>query len=207
MLQQITPTLNNFLQLCQAANKQYAAFIENPPQNELDIIDWRVNHIPLDEFVFPEEYQNHAEVILFKGNFEKSVDYFYQLMGIRDSNNHTERVSIALTIVPGINPKFVVLTAVSPKEVSSIDSISINNALLDKEYESFYIDSPKVRIDLNDLSVPAISVFIGENREPLFETTTEVVIKGQLVVNSKKQFDVIEELHKPGVRVEVERVR
>jgi len=79
--------------------------------------------------------------------------------------------------------------------------------LLDKEYESFYIDSPKVRIDVNDLSLPAISVFIGENGEPLFETTTEVVIKGQLVVNSKKQVDVIEELHKPGVRVEVERVR
>ncbi len=207
MLQQITPTLDNFLQLCQAANKQYAALTENPPQNELDIIDWRVNHIPLYEFVFPDEYQQNEEVLLFKEYYNKSADYFYETMETNKQNNNTERVHISLATLPEINLFHNFLTAVSPKEVSSINLNIVNESLLDRQYQSFYICSAEKQIDINELEVPAVSVFINSGGEVFSEKTNGGVIIGQLIINSEKQVDFIEELYKPGVRVEVERVR
>ena len=207
MLQQITPTLDNFLQLFQSANEQYAAFIENPPQNELDIIDWRVNHIPLDEFVFPDEYQQNEEVLLFKEYYHKSADYFYETMETNEQNNHTERVHLSLSTLPEINIFHSFLTAVSPKDISNINLNIINESLLDKQYQSFYIDSIEKQIDVNELEVPAVSVFINSDGEVFSEKTNDADFQGQLIINSGKEVDFIEELFKPGVRVEVERVR
>jgi hypothetical protein len=207
MLQQITPTLDNFLQLFQSANEQYAAFIENPPQNELDIIDWRVNHIPLNEFVFPDDYQQNEEVLLFKKYYNKSADYFYETMETNEQNNHTERVHLSLATLPEINLLHSFLTAVSPKDISNINLNIINESLLDKQYQSFYIDSIEKQIDVNELEVPAVSVFINSDGEVISEKTKDADVQGQLIINSEKEFDFIEELFKAGVWVQVERVR
>jgi hypothetical protein len=207
MLQQITPTLDNFLQLSQSANNQYAALIENPPQNELDIIDWRVNHIPLYEFVFPVEYQQNEEVLLFKEYYNKSADYFYETMETNEQNNHTERVHLSLATLPEINLLHSFLTAVSPKDISNINLNIINESLLDKQYQSFYIDSIEKQIDVNELDVKAVSVFINSDGEVFSEKTNGGDIIGQLIINSEKKVDFIKELNKLGVRVEVERVR
>lgn len=207
MLQQITPTLDNFLQLSQSANEQYAAFIENPPQNELDIIDWRVNHIPLDEFVFPDEYQQNEEVLLFKEYYNKSADYFYETMETNEQNNHTERVHLSLATLPEINLFHSFLTAVSPTDITNFNLNIINESLLDKQYQSFYIDSVEKQIDVNELEVPAVSVFINSNGEIFSEKTKDADVQGQLIINSEKEVDFIEELLTPGVRVMVDRVR
>jgi hypothetical protein len=207
MLQQITPTLDNFLQLLQSANDHYTALIENPPQNELDIIDWRVNHIPLDEFVFPDEYQQNEEVLLFKEYYNKSADYFYETMETNEQNNHTERVHLSLATLPEINLLHSFLTAVSPKDISNINLNIINESLLDKQYQSFYIDSIEKQIDVNELDVKAVSVFINSDGEVFSEKTNGGDIIGQLIINSEKKVDFIKELNKLGVRVEVERVR
>jgi hypothetical protein len=206
MLQQITPTLDNFLQLSQSANNQYAALIENPPQNELDIIDWRVNHIPLYEFVFPVEYQQNEELLLFKEYYNKSADYFYETMETNEQNNHKERVQLSLATLPEINLFHSFLTAVSPKDISNINLNIINESLLDKQYQSFYIDSVEKQIDVNELEVPVVSVFINSDGEVFSEKTNGADIIGQLVINSEKQINFIEELFKLGVRVELERV-
>jgi hypothetical protein len=207
MLQQITPTLDNFLQLFLSANDQYAALIENPPQNELDIIDWRVNHIPLDEFVFPDEYQQNVEVLLFKEYYNKSADYFYETMETNEQNNHTERVHLSLATLPEINLLHSFLKAVSPKDISNINLNIINKSLLDKQYESFYIDSVEKQIDVNELEVQAVSVFINSEGEVFSEKTNSSDIIGQLIINSEKKLEFIKEMNKPGVRVELERVR
>lgn len=206
MLQQITPTLDNFLQLSQSANEQYAAFIESPPQNELDIIDWRVNHIPLDEFVFPDEYQQNEKVLLFKEYYNKSADYFYETMETNEQNNHTERVQLSLATLPEINLLHSFLTAVSPKDITNINLNIINESLLDKQYQSFYIDSVEKQIDVNELDVQAVSVFINSDGEVFSEKTNGGDIIGQLIINSEKKLDFIKEMNKPGVRVELERV-
>jgi hypothetical protein len=62
-------------------------------------------------------------------------------------------------------------------------------------------------IDVNELSIPAVSVFIKSNGEVLIDKTNHADIVGQLIINNVKQVDFIEELFKQGVRVEVERVR
>lgn len=207
MLQKVTPTIENYLRLCRTANEQYVRYLENPPEEELDIIDWRVNYLPLDEFGFPKEFKNVEEVLLFKEYFEKSADYFYELMEMRERNNLTERVGVSLVTIPDVNLVHHFITAVSPREVASISIEMINDALLSEKYGAFYIDSPTYSIDPKDLSLPAVSVFICENGSPVFNPTTDLHVKGQLVVNSKKQVDFIEELNKAEVRIEVERVR
>ena len=207
MLQEVTATTENCLHLCQSANKQYESFLRNPPEDELDIIDWRVNYISLEEFVFPEEYQNKAEVVLFKENYNISIDFFYELMETNEQNNHTERVTISLSTFPEINLLHSFQTAVGPKKITDIDAQKINQALLDKKYKLFYNENVNLVIDVNELSVPALSVFINSAGEVLTEITNGAHIIAQLIINSEKQVEFIQELFKQGVRVEVERVR
>lgn len=99
------------------------------------------------------------------------------------------------------------LTAVASKEMTKVDINTINQSLTDKKYESFYNENVNVFIDVNELSVPAVSVFINPNGEVLTDKTNAADIIGQLIIKSEKQVYFIEELFKPGVRVEVERVR
>jgi hypothetical protein len=206
MLEAVKPTKENCLHLCINANAQYELFIVNPPINELEIIDWRVNYFPLDSFDFPEAFQQNKAVVLFKNYYSKSADYFYDLMEMHEKNNLTERVNISLATLPDLNLLHHFLTAVSPKEVSSINLIMINEALQNIAYQYFYIDSGEFSINVNDLSVNSISIFVAENGEVFFDTKTGVAIKGQLIINSEQQKEFIEELSKVGVRVEVERV-
>ena len=207
MLQEVTATIENCLKLCQLANEQYAVFLENSPENELGIITWRVNYISLDEFDFPLEYQNNTEVILFKDNYDKSIVFFYDLMETNENNNLTERVHLSLSTIPDVNMYHSFLTAVAPKEITDVDINTINQALIYKKYESFYNENVNVFIDVNELSIPAVSFFINSNGEVLTDKTNAADIIGQLIINSEKQVDFIEELFKPGVRLEVERVR
>lgn len=207
MLQEVTATIENCLQLCQLANEQYTVFLENPPEKELDIITWRVNYISLDEFDFSEEYQNKTEVLLFKDNYDKSIVFFYDLIETNERNNQTERVNLSLSTFPDVTLFHSFLTAVAPKEMNDVDYQAINQALADKKYESFYNENLNVFIDVNEISIPAVSVFINSNGEVLIDKTNYADIVGQLIINSVKQVDFIEELFKPGVRVEVERVR
>ena len=60
---------------------------------------------------------------------------------------------------------------------------------------------------MNELLVSAVSVFINSNGEVLTDKKNDAEIIGQLIINKEKQVDFIEKLYKPGVRVEVERVR
>jgi predicted peroxiredoxin len=206
MLEAVKPTKENCLQLCNDANAQYASFLAIPPKNELDIVDWRIKFNPLDVFDFPEELQQNQAVVLFKDYYSKSADYFYDLMEIHEKNNLTERVNISLATMPDLNLYHSFLTAVSPKEVSLIKLMMINEALQNQAYHSFYIDSSELFINVYDLSVNSISIFVAENGEVLFDKKSGVAIKGQLIVNSEQQMDFIEELIKEGVRVEVDRV-
>ena len=207
MLQEVTATIENCLQLCQVANEHYAAFLENSPEDELDIITWRVNYISLEEFVFPDEYISKAEVLLFKENYNTSIGFFYDLMETIEQNNHTERVNLSLSTFPDVNLFHSFLTAVAPIEMTNVDINTINLALSDKKYESFYNENMNLLIDENELSIPAVLVFINSRGEVLTDKTNAADIIGQLIISSEKQADFIEELFKPGVRVEVERVR
>ncbi len=207
MLQEVTATIDNCLQLCQLANEQYAVFLENLPDDELDIIDWRVNYISLDEFDFSEEYQNKTEVLLFKDNYDKSIVFFYDLMETNERNNQTERVHLSLSTFPDVTLFHSFLTAVAPKEMNDVDCQAINQALTDKKYESFYIENVNVFIDVNEISIPAVSVFINSNGEVITDKTNSLDIIGQLIINSAKQVDFVEELFRLGVRVEVEKIR
>jgi len=207
MLQEFTATIENFLQLCKTANDQYARFIENPPEDELDIIDWRVNYISLDEFLFPDGFHSNEEVLLFKAYYNRSADFFYELMESNENSNVTERVHLSLATFPELNLFHSFLTAVSPKELSSINLNIINEALLNKKYHSFYIDTAEIKIDVNELAVSVVSVFINSTGDVLSDKNKDADIKGQLIINSEKQVDFIEELQKPGVRLEMERVR
>jgi hypothetical protein len=146
-------------------------------------------------------------VLLFKTLYEKSADFFYELMDTNERNNLTERVHISLATFPEINLFHSFLTAVAPREMNNIDHQAINQTLLDKKYESFYIENVNMFIDVNELSIPAVSVFINSNGEVLNDKTSAADIVGQLIINSEKQVDFIEKLFKLGVRVEVERVR
>lgn len=206
MLEEVKPTKENCLQLCNEANAQYESLMESPPKNELDIVDWRVYYFPLDSFDFPEAYQQNNAVVLFKNYYSKSADYFYDLMELHEKNNLTERVNISLATLPDLNLLHHFLTAVSPMEVSTINLMMINEALQNIAYQSFYIDSGEFKISVNELSVNSISIFVAENGEVVFDEIPRVSIKGQLIVNSEQQKEFIEELSKVGVRVEVERV-
>jgi hypothetical protein len=206
MLEEAKPTKENCLKLCNDANAQYASFLTIPPKNELDIVDWRVKFNPLDAYDFPEELQQNEAVVLFKDYYSKSADYFYDLMEMHEKNNLTERVNISLATLPDLNLHYSFLTSVSPKEVSSINLMMINEALQNQAYQSFYIDSSELIINVNDLSVNSISIFVAENGEVSFDKKSGVAIKGQLIVNSEQQKEFIDELSKVGVRVEVERV-
>jgi len=62
-----------------------------------------------------------------------------------------------------------------------------------------------VIIDENELSIHAVSFFINSSGEVLTDKTNAADIIGQLIINSEKQVDFIEELFKPRVRVEAER--
>lgn len=205
MLQEVTATIENCLQLCQLANDQYAVFLEKPPENELDIITWRVNYISLDEFEFPAEYQNKTEVLLFKDNYDKSIFFFYDLIETNERNNQTERVNLSLSTFPDVTLFHSFLTAVAPMKMNDVDINIINQALSDKKYESFYNENMNVFIDVNEISIPAISVFINSNGEVLTDKTSAADIVGQLIINSAKQVDFVEELFKQGVRVDVVR--
>jgi hypothetical protein len=206
MLQEVTATIDNCLQLCQLANEQYAVFLENLPDDELDIITWRVNYISLDEFDFPVEYQNKTEVLLFKDNYDKSIVFFYDLMETNERNNQTERVHLSLSTFPDVTLFHSFLTAVAPKQINDIDLQAINQVLSDKKYESFYNENLSVIIDVNQLSVPAISAFVNSNGEVVTGKIKGADIIGQLIINSEKQVDFIGELFKAGVRGVVERV-
>ena len=81
----------------------------------------------------------------------------------------------------------------------------INQVLSYKKYQSFYIENVNVLIDVNELSVTAVSVIINSNGEVLTDKTNAAEIVGQLIINCEKQVDFIEELYKPRVRVNVER--
>lgn len=207
MLKEVTATIENCLQLCRTANEQYATFLENSPEDELDIITWRVNDISLDEFVFPEGYKSNAEVILFKDNYNNSIGFFYDLMETNEQNNHTERVNLSLSKFPDVNLFHSFLTAVAPTKMTDVDINAINQALSDNKYESFYNENVNVVIDINEISVPALSVFINSAGEVLSVRTNSAHIIGQLIINREKQVNFIEELYKSGVRVDVERVR
>jgi predicted peroxiredoxin len=111
-----------------------------------------------------------------------------------------------LATLPDLNLYHSFLTVVSPKEFSSVNLLIINEALQNQAYQSFYIDSSELIINVNDLSVNSISIFVAKNGEVLFDKKSGVAIKGQLIVNSEQQMDFIEELIKEGVRVEVDRV-
>ena len=204
MLQEVTATIENCLQLCKTANGQYARFIENPPEDELDIIDWRVNYISLDEFLFPDQFHSNEEVLLFKAYYNRSADFFYELMESNENSNVTERVHLSLATFPELNLFHSFLTAVSPKEVSSINLNIINEALLNKKYHSFYIDSAEIKIDVNELAVSVVSVFINSTGDVLSNKNKDADIKGQLIINSEEKVDFVEDLFKLGVRVEVE---
>jgi hypothetical protein len=206
MIEAVKPTKENCLQLCNEAISQYETFIIHPPKNELDIVDWRFKFNPLDVFDFPKEVQQNQAVVLFKNYYTQSADYFYDLMDLHEKNNLTERVNISLATLLDLNLYHSFLTAVSPKEVSSINLMMINEALHNNAYLSFYIDSSELIINVNDLSVNSISIFVTENGEVLFDKKSGDSIKGQLIVNSEQQKEFIEELSKEGVRVEVERV-
>jgi hypothetical protein len=124
-----------------------------------------------------------------------------------EQNNHSERVNLSLATLPEINLLHSFLTAVSPKDISNINLNIINESLLDKQYQSFYIDSVEKQIDVNELEVPAVSVFLNSDGEVFSEKTNGADIIGQLIINSEKQIDFIKEMNKQGVRAEVERVR
>ena len=207
MLQEVTATLENCLKLCRTANEQYAAFLDNSPEDELDIITWRVNYISLEEFLFPKEYISNAEVLLFKENYNNSIGFFYDLMETNERNNQTERVNLSLSTFPDLTLFHSFLTAVAPKELTDVDINTINQALSDKKYESFYNENMNLLIDENELSIPAVSVFINSRGEVLTDKTNAAELIGQLIISSEKQADFIEELYKLGVRVEVERAR
>ena len=206
MLEEVKPTKENCLQLCNEANTQYETFIIHPPKNELDIVDWRVKFNPLDVFDFPEELQQNQAVVLFKDYYCKSADYFYDLMELHEKNNLTERENISLATMPDLNLYHSFLTAVSPKEVSLIKLMMINEVLQNQAYQSFYIDSSELSINVSVLSVNSISIFVAENGEVLFDKKSGFKIKGQLIVNSEQQKGFIDELSKKEVRVEVQRV-
>ena len=135
MLEAVKPTKENCLQLCNEAISQYETFIIHPPKNELDIVDWRVKFNPLDVFDFPEELQQNQAVVLFKDYYIKSADYFYELMEIHEKNNLTERVNISLATMPDLNLYHSFLTAVSPKEVSSINLMMIMAIALNQSFD------------------------------------------------------------------------
>ena len=198
MLEAVKPTKENCLQLCNEAITQYETFIIHPPKNELDIVDWRVKFNPLEIFDFPKEFQQNEAVVLFKNYYTQSADYFYDLMDLHEKNNLTERVNISLGTLPDLNLLHSFLTAVSPKEVSSINLMMINEALQNQAYQSFYIDSSELVINVYDLSVNSISIFVTENCEVLFDKKAGVAIKGQLIVNSEQQMEFIDELSKVG---------
>jgi len=206
MLEEVKPTKENCLQLCNEAIAQYATFLVSPPKNELDIVDWRVKFNPLDVFDFPKEFQQNEAVVLLKDYYIQSADYFYDLMEMHEKNNLTQRVNISLATLPDLNLLHSFLTAVSPKEVSLIKLMMINEALQNQAYQSFYIDSSELSINVSVLSVNSISIFVAENGEVLFDKKSGVAIMGQLIVNSEQQKEFIDELSKVGVRVEVERV-
>ena len=125
------------MQLCQVANEQYAAFLDNSPEDELDIITWRVNYISLEEFMFPKEYISKAEVLLFKENYNNSIDFFYDLMETHERNNLTERVNLSLSTLPDVNLFHSFLTAVAPIEMTNVYINTINQALTDKNMNRF----------------------------------------------------------------------
>ena len=207
MLNEVNPNTDNCLQLCSIANIEYADFVNNPPLNELLLIDWRVNNMPLDKFTFTDECMNHLEVVLFKANYEKSSDYFYELMETNEKNNSTERVNVCLATLPEENIFHHFILAVSPKDTSVINLDLIQDALLDEAYHSFYIDSPDVFIDAALLSVPNFSVYVGENGAVVFDKiNTAQKIKGQFIIYAKPNEDVIKEFKKPWVKINVDRV-
>ena len=207
MLEKVKPTIENCLQLCTNANEQYEAFLHNPPKDDLDIIDWRVIYNPLFEFDFPEVYQNNEVVLLFKEYHEVSADYFYILMKKNELQNITERVNIGFVISPELNLIYPGFTAVSPKDISKINIDIINEALLDSQYNSFYVDDPELDIDVNTLSVPTFSIYIAENKTLFTEKSNGVKYVGQLIIHKKNLKEIDGFLSKEGVFADLERVR
>jgi len=207
MLKEVVPTIYNCLQLCIAANEKYASFLKKPLSNDLEIIDWRVNYHSLNEFAFPEEFMIKEDILLFKSNYDNSSNLFYGLMEFNEKANLTERVNIALSISPEENILINFLIAVSPNDIATINLDLINRSLNDSWYQSFYIDSPKFKIDTNALSTIAISVYLGKRGEVFFNNDVNALIIGQLIINCEYQYQFINDLKNPSVRVILERVK
>jgi hypothetical protein len=112
-----------------------------------------------------------------------------------------------LSTFPDVTLFHSFLTAVAPKQINDIDLQAINQVLSNRKYESFYNENVNVIIDVNQLSLPVVSVFLNAKGEVLSDKTKDADIIGQLIINSAKQVDFVEELFKLGVRVEVGRVR
>jgi hypothetical protein len=207
MLEEVKPTIENCLQLCTDANEKYKAFLDNPPKDELDMIDWRVIYNPLFEFDFPEVYQNNEVVLLFKEYHEVSADYFYSLMEKNELENITERVYIGFVISPKLNLFYPGFTAVSPKDVSKINIDLINEALLNSHYNSFYVDDQELDVDVNTLSASAFAIYIAENKTVVTEKSNGVKYLGQLIIHKKNLKEIDGFLSKEVVFADLERVR
>jgi hypothetical protein len=207
MLSEVMPSIENCLQLCADANFQYEVFLNKPPKEELDVINWRVIYNPLFEFDFPEDYQNNEVVLLFKEYHEVSADYFYSLIEKNELENIMERVYIGFVISPELNLFYPGFTAVSPKDVSKINIDIINEALLDSQYNSFYVDDPEFEVDVNILSVPAFAIYIAENKTMFTEKSNDIKYVGQLIIHKNNLKQIHEFFTKENVFADLERVR
>ena len=76
----LRPTNEDCISLCFKANKSYHKLKSLPAERNLDIIDWRMKYLALNDFDFPNELQSIVYVKIFKRNFNDSINYFHRLL-------------------------------------------------------------------------------------------------------------------------------
>ena len=76
----IRPTIEDYLQHCTEANEAYQYLKENPPERDLDIIDWRAKYLALNDFCLDQEQVQNSETLLFLNSFSESPEYFIELV-------------------------------------------------------------------------------------------------------------------------------
>lgn len=136
----IIPTKEDFIFYCQEANIHFNLLTQIPVEKNLEIIDWRMKYIALDDFYIPEEYEQDEDVIIFKLNYDDSIDLFYRLLEQSEDENIDERVDIFFDgSISGSYSEYLLTTALSPTDETKLDIFLVNKALLDARYYAFYI--------------------------------------------------------------------
>ena len=201
----VKPTLSNCLQLCQNANLDWQQVILKCKENNLSIIDWRVQYANLAAFEFTIGHTNKPDIQYFRQIYDQSATLYYQLLGEEEAKNETERVVISLSQQPNSHLFYSLFTAVAPKNTKLININIIDQALNNDKYKAIYIEDSQFQ--LTRKHTEACCYFIGTDNRIYPIDKHAPLYSGVLIIHNDLDRAYSHQLNNKSAQVQIDRIK